>query len=93
MEALAACMDASFKYVGLMGPRVRCERMLKDLSDKGIVPGSSFMAQFHSPMGLDIGSETSQEVALSILAELQAVKRSRSGGLLRDSLRTIHDRM
>jgi xanthine/CO dehydrogenase XdhC/CoxF family maturation factor len=91
-QALASCMNESFEYIGLMGPRAKSERMLKELKEEGMMPSDAFMSRFHSPMGLDMGSESSQEVALSIMAELIAVKRSRAGGKLRDTLRSIHDR-
>ena len=45
-----------------------------------------------SPIGLDIGAETAEAIALSILGEVQAVLTGRKGGKLRDHLGPIHDR-
>jgi xanthine/CO dehydrogenase XdhC/CoxF family maturation factor len=44
----------------------------------------------HSPIGLDIGAETAAEIALAIVAEIQAVLADRSGGFLRDRRGSIH---
>ena len=47
----------------------------------------------HAPAGLDIGGETPEEIAVSIIGEIQAVLARREGGLLRDRDAPIHDTM
>ena len=91
-EILSCCLDSTLPYIGLMGPKEKSKRMFSELAERGIQLESDFRARFHNPMGLDIGSETSQEVALSIIGELLAVKNARMGGMLRDANRAIHDR-
>jgi xanthine/CO dehydrogenase XdhC/CoxF family maturation factor len=48
------------------------------------------LARVHSPAGLDIGSETPEEIALAIVAEIQTVMSGRAGGFLRDREVSIH---
>ena len=72
------------RYIGVMGPRKRTERMLRDLA----VPEG--IARLHSPAGLDIGANGPAEIALSILAEMRAVLDGRRGGMLRERRGSIH---
>lgn len=69
------------RYIGVMGPKRRTERMIEELqSITGFDIGKQ--AQLHYPVGLDLGSDTPAEIALSILAEIQAVfTQSRAGFL------------
>ncbi len=87
---LAALLPTPVAYIGLLGPRKRTERLLAALTDKG-VPWSPHDNRFHGPIGLDIGAEDPETIALSILAEMQAVKSGRAGGFLRERPRPIHD--
>jgi hypothetical protein len=48
-------------------------------------------ARLHSPIGMDIGAETPEEIALSIISEIKAVCAARDGGFLRDRNAPIHD--
>jgi xanthine dehydrogenase accessory factor len=66
------------KYLGMLGPRDRAERILTDL---GLKPVD---ADLHAPVGLDIGADTPQTIALAIAAEIQATFAGRSGQMLRD---------
>jgi xanthine/CO dehydrogenase XdhC/CoxF family maturation factor len=82
-------------YIGVMGPRKRTERMLKELEDGD----SSFrlketdISRLYTPAGLDLGANTPGEIALSIVAEIRAVLANRSGGMLRERNGSIHSRM
>ncbi|MEA2581458.1 MAG: xanthine dehydrogenase accessory factor [Actinomycetota bacterium] len=79
------------RYIGALGPAARTERMLHDLSARGVAT-DAFRARLHGPAGLDLGSEGPEEIAQSILAEIIAVKRGRDGGPLRARPGPIHDR-
>ena len=68
-EALAAAVEAGVPYVGLVASARRGRAVLDRLAIT-----ESYKAQIHTPAGLDIGARTSEEVALSILAEIVAAK-------------------
>ncbi|HKB70349.1 MAG TPA: XdhC family protein, partial [Thermoanaerobaculia bacterium] len=63
--ALAALLPRGFPYLGVLGPRERTRRLLASC-------GGSEAAEIHSPAGLNLGAETAEEIALSIVAEIQA---------------------
>ena len=48
------------------------------------------LRQIHNPVGLDIGAENPEQIALAVLAEIQAVITGHAGGLLRDKQSSIH---
>jgi xanthine dehydrogenase accessory factor len=79
-----------FGYVGLLGPRKRGAQLLADLRQEGTVFDAAWLGRLHSPVGLDLGSETSEEIALAVLSEIQAVLHDREGGFLRDRKGSIH---
>jgi xanthine/CO dehydrogenase XdhC/CoxF family maturation factor len=78
------------RYLGVLGPRRRTDRILGELAKEGIVPSAAERARLHAPVGLDIGAETPEEIALSILAEIQAELAGRAGGRLRERNAPIH---
>ena len=85
-------LDAPLAYLGVLGPHQRTQRLLADLQKEGITPSDEQIARLFSPVGLDIGAETAEEIALSILSEIQAALTGRKGGSLRDHTGPIHDR-
>jgi xanthine/CO dehydrogenase XdhC/CoxF family maturation factor len=70
-------------FIGLLGPRAKSDMLLARLAEEGIAPTTDEIARFHSPVGLDIGAETPEEIALAIIAEIQAVFHDRPGAPLR----------
>lgn len=79
-------------YVGMLGPRKKWQRMLKELEDEGITFDEKEIACVHSPIGLDIGAETPDEIALAIATEIKAVFAGRTGKFLRNVAGSIHNR-
>jgi xanthine dehydrogenase accessory factor len=71
-------------YLGLLGPRKRAERILGDLGLEGEI------SRIHAPVGLDLGADGPEEVALSILSEMQMVLGRRDGRPLRERTGPIH---
>ena len=66
--------------------------MIEELKEKGISLTSEQISSLYGPVGLDIGAETSEEIALSILAEIKAVLSSKNGQSLRENIGGIHSR-
>jgi xanthine/CO dehydrogenase XdhC/CoxF family maturation factor len=74
------------RYVGLIGPRKRRDQLMNGLLDLGVTVNAGFFA----PAGIDLGAETPEEIALSIVAEIQRVFAKASGESLRERKISIH---
>jgi len=85
---LIAALRTTAGYIGTMGSRRTHENRLALLREAGI--DDAPLARISGPIGLDIGARTPEETAISIAAELIAVRAGRSGGRLRDGALPIH---
>jgi xanthine dehydrogenase accessory factor len=92
MDWLEILLPSPVRYVGLLGPRKRTDSLIADLKEKGFEASAVQLARLYAPVGLDIGSEGPAEVAMSILAEMQAVITDHDGGHLRARKQPIHQR-
>lgn len=90
LAALRTLASCSAPYVGLLGPRLKAQRLLEELDDLPTAAVDALRERLHSPIGLDIGSETPEEIALSIVAEIQAQRSSRQGRPLRERADSLH---
>ena len=75
LEAVRALAPRRLRYLGLIGSRAKMARIYEALQADGMPP--DMLKQVHAPIGLDIGAVTPQEIAVSILAELIAVKHGK----------------
>jgi len=86
---LPALLTSEVFYIGALGPKRRTEQLLEQI-------GNSFtpeqLARLYAPAGLDIGADTPEGIALSIIGEIQSVLKTRNGGHLRDRQGSIYDR-
>jgi xanthine dehydrogenase accessory factor len=73
--ALRACLGAPAAYIGMIGSRRKAALVRRDLLASGMPTDE--LARVHCPVGLDIGAETVAEIAVSIAAQLVAVRRGR----------------
>ena len=89
---LRELLPQGYPYIGVLGPRKKLEKMLGELEAEGMQLTEGQLASIHSPIGLDIGAETAEEIAVSIVAEIRAYLSSRSGGSLRNIRQSIHNR-
>ena len=78
------------RYIAMLGPKKKLERMLNEYEEENRPLTESQIATIYSPAGLDIGAETSEEIALSILAEIKAVISRKNGSPLKDKMVGIH---
>jgi len=77
-------------YLGMLGPRIRTEKILDELRRDGVTVSDRDHGRIFGPLGLDIGGETPEEIALAIVGEIQAVESGRRGGFLRERKGPIH---
>jgi xanthine/CO dehydrogenase XdhC/CoxF family maturation factor len=91
-ELLGLLLPRPLAYLGMLGPRKRTARILDELRAAGAAFTEGQLEKLHAPAGLDLGSENPGQIALAILAELQAVLAGRSGAHLRDRPGPIGDR-
>jgi xanthine dehydrogenase accessory factor len=86
--ALTAALASGAGYVGALGSRRTQERRVERLRDAGLDDES--IARIHAPCGLDVGARTPAETAISILAEVIAVRTGRTGDRLKETSGPIH---
>jgi xanthine dehydrogenase accessory factor len=88
VPALKAALETEAFYIGALGSRRNQERRRERLGDAGV--SAEDFERISGPSGLDIGADSIEETALSILAEALAVRAGRSGGPLQASKQRIH---
>jgi xanthine dehydrogenase accessory factor len=91
VDFLHGWLDTGVRHIGVMGPRDRVDAMLAALRTRGVPVDASARARIRGPVGLDIGAETAEEIAMAIIGEVQAVHARRSAGFLADRLGPIHE--
>jgi xanthine dehydrogenase accessory factor len=91
-DVLRKLLSSPAPYIGILGPRKRFDKMVDEFSREGIHLSADDLHRIHSPIGLDIGAETPDEIAISILAEIQGKFANRSGGFLKYRNAPIHYR-
>ena len=88
LPALTGILETDAFYIGALGSRRNQEKRRERLLDAGV--SEEALERIHGPAGLDLGAHTPEETALSILAEILAVRAGRAGGALRESTQRIH---
>jgi xanthine dehydrogenase accessory factor len=78
-EALRIALPSSAGYVGLLGARRRLAGRLEELKFEGVDPAA--VARLHAPIGLAIGGKSPWEVAVSVIAEITALRYARESGM------------
>jgi xanthine/CO dehydrogenase XdhC/CoxF family maturation factor len=90
-ELLRTLLPSSLRYLGLLGPKRRTQRLLHEAQEKGVSLSESHLSRVYGPIGLDIGADTPEEIALAVVAEINAVLAGRLGGMLRTREGPLHE--
>ena len=81
-ETLKAVLETSgYGYVGMIGSKRKVLKVYDELRDLGVKPES--LSRVHAPIGIDIGADSPEEIAISVMAEVLAVLRKRTGKSMR----------
>lgn len=92
-SVLEALLTTNVPYIGMLGPRKRFDKLQVEFEKTGHFFTANDLDRVHAPIGLDLGAETPDEIALSIIAEVKTFFTKRSGGFLKDKDGPIHERL
>ena len=92
LALLSQLLSSRCAYIGVLGPKNKLQRMVTELEKNGVRISDEQLHSVYGPVGLDIGAETAEEIAVSIVAEIKAVLSNRKGTLLKDRPFAIHSR-
>lgn len=90
LTVLGALCETQCAYIGTLGPKSKLSRMKLDLQKQGINVNDDIWARTYGPVGLDIGAETAEEIALAVVAEIKAVMMGKQGSSLKYKKEKIH---
>lgn len=91
-DVLKKLLRTDTPYIGILGPRKRFDKMLKDFADQDLTLTERDWDRIHAPIGIDIGAETPDEIAISIIGEVMAKFSKRDAGFLKYRTGPIHRR-
>jgi xanthine/CO dehydrogenase XdhC/CoxF family maturation factor len=90
LQMMHALIETEINYIGLLGPKKKLEKILTDLKLKAVDITDEKLAKIYGPTGLDIGASSPEEIATSIIAEIQAVFNHKKGTMLKWKKDQIH---
>jgi len=90
LQFVMALKEERGAYIGLLGPFKRREKLFDELLERCPDVSDEFLDKINGPSGLDIGGETPQEIAISILAEILSIINKKEPQLLKDKMGKIH---
>ncbi|WP_435357455.1 XdhC family protein [Emticicia sp. SJ17W-69] len=88
---LQMLLKTTISYIGLLGPKKRTNKMYVRMNEEGILLTDEQEKRIYSPVGLDIGAATPEEIALSVCAEIRATFSGRDGNRLKLRQRPIYE--
>ncbi|HTF18197.1 MAG TPA: XdhC/CoxI family protein [Chryseolinea sp.] len=91
-DVLKKLLGTPTPFIGILGPRKRFDKMLAEYAQEGLTLSEEDYSRIHSPVGLDIGAEAADEIAVAIIAEIQGKFSNREGGFLKFRTGPIHER-
>ncbi|MGW9686251.1 XdhC family protein [Flagellimonas sp. 2504JD1-5] len=90
LQFLISLKDTEPAYIGLLGPFKRREKLFDELMERHPDISEEFIENIHGPAGIDVGAETPQEIAISILSEILSVVNNKEPLLLKHKMGNIH---
>lgn len=93
LQYLLALKDTDPSYIGLLGPKNRREKILNDFIELHPLVEEEFLNKIYGPAGLNIGSKTAQEIAISICSEILSVTRGKAPDFLKNKKNSIHNEL
>ncbi|MGF1763216.1 selenium-dependent molybdenum cofactor biosynthesis protein YqeB [Aliivibrio kagoshimensis] len=90
-DAISSIVKHKTKYIGLMASRRKVQTLFNHLRKCNV--SNELIGAIHSPVGFNIGAETPEEIAISVMAEVLKVKNSSAGGLLKDDVRVNRNKL
>jgi xanthine dehydrogenase accessory factor len=91
LAMLKELVNTNCNYVGVLGPKKKLDKMYVALQDDGIEINDEAKEKVYGPVGLDIGAETAEEIALSVMAEIKTVLAKKDAATLRKKDGFIHE--
>lgn len=91
LALLKLLLETKVPYIGILGPKTKLNRMFDDLQQEGVTITEAQLDRIYGPIGLDLGAETSEEIAISVVAEIKAVMSGKTGTSLKFKTQKIHD--
>jgi xanthine/CO dehydrogenase XdhC/CoxF family maturation factor len=91
-DYVRSLLTSPARFIAMLGPAVRTERLLTELRDEGVDISDAHPARIRGPAGLDLGAEGAEEIAAAIVAEIVAVKRGRGCRVPQGPPGPIHER-
>lgn len=92
VEWLTRILPLPIGYIGVLGSRHRAEQLIDALRREGMEITPRMTQLLHAPIGLDLGGESPESIALAAIAEIEAIMHARPGGSLRERQSPIHSR-
>lgn len=89
---LPKALQTAAPYIGMLGPRIRSEKIFRELEEENSPVSEINKQRIYAPAGLDIGALTPEEIALALIAEIRTVFSKRQGGFLKLRDTPIHER-
>ena len=90
IKYLSAARNMNVPYLGLLGPSKRREKLMNEMMERFEDVEDHFFDKLHGPAGINIGAETPQEIAVSIISEILSVIRNQEPMSLKDKKTGIH---
>ncbi|HYG38273.1 MAG TPA: XdhC family protein [Cytophagales bacterium] len=89
-DVLKTLLKTEARYIGILGPRKRFDKMQKEFANQNILLSDNDWDRIHAPIGIDIGAEAPDEIAIAIIAEIMGKLTNREAGFLKYRKAPIH---